>query len=46
MLETGSSQLNIQSVRIEDGGEFVCQVQTDQGLKEVKHQLIVQGETK
>ena len=44
VLETGSSQLNIQSVRMEDGGEFVCQVQTDQGLKEVKHQVIVQGE--
>ena len=44
VMETGSSQLNIQSVRMEDGGEFVCQVQTDQGLKEVKHQVIVQGE--
>ena len=41
---TGSSQLNIQSVALEDGGEFVCQVQTDQGMKEVKHQVIVQGE--
>jgi len=39
----GSSQLTIQSVRMEDGGEFVCQVQTqDDGLKEVKHSLVVQ----
>ena len=45
VLGPGSSQLNIQSVALEDGGEYVCQVQTDQGMKEVKHQVIVQGET-
>jgi len=42
VLGPGSSQLNIQSVALEDGGEYVCQVQTDQGMKEVKHQVIVQ----
>ena len=44
VMGTGSSRLNIQSVALEDGGEIVCQVQTDQGMKEVKHQVIVQGE--
>ena len=44
VMVSGSSRLNIQSVALEDGGEFVCQVQTDQGMKEVKHQVIVQGE--
>ena len=40
----GLSRLNIESVALEDGGEYVCQVQTDQGIKEVKHQVIVQGD--
>ena len=43
VLGTGSSLLTIQSVALEDWGEFVCQVQTDQGMIEVKHQVIVQG---
>ena len=43
VLGTGSSRLYIQRVALEDGGEFVCQAQTDQGMKEVKHQVIFQG---
>ena len=38
----GSSQLKISSTSLEDGGEYVCQVQTGQGLKEAKHSVIVQ----
>ena len=31
-----------ESTSLEDGGEYVCQVQTGQGLKEAKHSVIVQ----
>ena len=40
----GSSQLSIESARGEDGGEFVCQVQSAEGLREAKHRVTVQGE--
>ena len=43
VLGSGFSRLNIQDVRLEDSGEFVCQVQTDSGPEEVMHKLTVQG---
>ena len=38
-----TAALTITSLAKEDSGEFVCQVQTELGLRETKHLLAIQG---
>ena len=38
-----TAALTITSLAREDSGEFVCQVQTELGLRETKHLLAIQG---
>ena len=38
-----TAALTITSLAREDSGEFVCQVQTELGLRETKHVLAIQG---
>ena len=38
-----TAALTIISLAREDSGEFVCQVQTELGLRETKHVLAIQG---
>ena len=41
--ERGASILSISSVREGDGGEYVCQVTTKDGVREQRHILSVSG---